>query len=688
MNKRLIGRRLLAVASAACIVAGSFGAGAVKAQAAGNAAQTAKAWINHTLIGQVTLETPARLEDDFAFAVNKDWIVSAPVKAGRSQASTLHEVSDEMSSRVKSIIHSNASDHETQLVQKYYGLVTDWDTRNKLGVTPIQPYVNVLANMQSLDELTAYISDPEKNVSGDTFCSMEPSLKLADPTHYEIVIYSPALTRGDSADYPKGSDYGLALEYATDQISLYMMSRLGFTKEQAEKVVANAHKTEALMAPSIPTAEEQNAFDFIEKIQHPMTKDQLRAAQGSYPLVEILDGMGLGDSEVYNLYEPKWLAKMGEIYTPQNFDMLRDYVLYNTVSCYVGSLDWEAYVTAAKISSAVSGATSLPDDETLAVSSVNARLGGVVENLFIRKYCTPERRTKIVNLVKEVAAEYRKMLSQETWLSDSTRAAAIGKIDALTIRACYPDRLDGFGHLDFKGPKEGGNLVQAARVISEYDRRLIMKKVNGAKDANEWAMSTVATNAYYSAQDNSVNILEGILYGAAYNDQMSEEERMAAIGIVIGHEISHAFDTSGALFDASGHMTNWWTAADRAAFDQKAKKLIAYYDAMEIPGARGSYGQQVAGEAIADMGGMRCMLNIAATRENFDYDKFFRSFAAVWCNKQTSQTAIQMAAIDEHPLQALRINCTVQQFQEFYDTYDVKPGDGMYLAPEERVAIW
>ena len=174
-----------------------------------------------------------------------------------------------------------------------------------------------------------------------------------------------------------------------------------------------------------------------------------------------------------------------------------------------------------------------------------------------------------------------------------------------------------------------------------------------------------------------------------YNENASREENLGGIGVVIGHEISHAFDTSGSQFDKDGALKNWWTDADRAAFNDLAAKLIAYYDGI-VPyeGADNYNGTQVQTEAIADMGGLKCMLAIAADDPDFDYDLFFRSFAAIWREQCTAENELQLAQLDTHPLAFLRVNVTVQQFDEFYETYDIQPGDGMYLAPEERIAVW
>ena len=161
----------------------------------------------------------------------------------------------------------------------------------------------------------------------------------------------------------------------------------------------------------------------------------------------------------------------------------------------------------------------------------------------------------------------------------------------------------------------------------------------------------------------------------------------AKLGTVIGHEISHAFDPTGAQFDKDGNFANWWTEEDNKVFMERTEKMAAYFNAMHPWEGQNFFGQIMTGEACADMAGLKCMLLIAAEKENFDYDAFFRAYADLWLTKDTLQRAYTRI-YDTHPMSYLRINATLQQYDEFLNFYDIKEGDGMYLAPEDRVAIW
>ena len=169
---------------------------------------------------------------------------------------------------------------------------------------------------------------------------------------------------------------------------------------------------------------------------------------------------------------------------------------------------------------------------------------------------------------------------------------------------------------------------------------------------------------------------------------MSREELYGGIGTIIGHEISHAFDTNGAQFDKDGNYNNWWTEEDFDAFRARAQKLIDYYDGMTVFGDEKINGARIHTEAIADMTGLKAMLLLASKEDNFDYKLFFESYANLWKKIGTYESVFMLLTQDEHPLNYIRVNSCAQQFDEFYETFDVKEGDGMYLAPEDRVLVW
>ena len=220
-------------------------------------------------------------------------------------------------------------------------------------------------------------------------------------------------------------------------------------------------------------------------------------------------------------------------------------------------------------------------------------------------------------------------------------------------------------------------------------KKYFYDRLNTKVDHDLWISDVTVVNAYYKPSENSINIIAGILGGDFYNSSMSYEQKLGAIGMVIGHEISHAFDTRGAQFDKTGNMSMWWTAEDFKKFNERADRLIKYLSSMIVDDTGNHYnGALVHTETIADMTGIKAMLGIAASHEGFDYDKFFRQYAIIWKLVQTRERIDSLLKFDVHAMPYIRVNAIVQQFPEFFETYKIVSGDKMYLAPDSRVAVW
>ena len=412
---------------------------------------------------------------------------------------------------------------------------------------------------------------------------------------------------------------------------------------------------------------------------------------GDFPIMDMITAYGIQPGKRILVEEPAYIAALGSLYTEENAILIRDWMMLKAALKLYDKLDQQTEREAGAIINAIQGATGEVSEDDNALDTVTDALPVPIDNLYIQAYCTEKLREDILAIISDAVAYYREMLSSEDWLSEETRAKAIEKLDNMRVRAVYPDALGDWSGLDFAGPEEGGTLLAAINAAKDYSVKLKSDRVDTAVDRDAWdqvAMPTAQVNAYYDAQDNSINILAGMLNGEFYNEDMRYEQMLGGIGSIIGHEISHAFDIDGAQFDKDGAIANWWTDEDYAAFQARAAKLAAWYDGFIPAEGVTCSGKQVQGEAIADMGGMKCMLGIAAQREDFDYDLYFRQNATIYRTKDLPSLFYLKTAIDVHPLSNLRVNATLAQFDEFIDFYGIKPGDGMYIAPEDRVAVW
>ena len=308
-----------------------------------------------------------------------------------------------------------------------------------------------------------------------------------------------------------------------------------------------------------------------------------------------------------------------------------------------------------------------------------------VARLYTEKYLKQEDKDRISAMVDDILADYHGILEDADFLSEETKAKAVEKLEAIQKYILYPDDWSKYSceELSFATKEEGGNYWDALEAIGRFRIAKSVKEYSEPVDKAKWIETPHTVNCFYSPQTNGIYIMGAFARGGFYNSEMSDEELYGAIGTAIGHEISHAFDSKGAQFDKTGDMRSWWTEEDYAKFLERNKKMVDFYNAMHPWEGQDFYGSIMTGEACADMAGVKVMLKIAEEHPDFDYDKFFRTFANNWLTKDTLQRAY-VRINDTHPMCYLRINATLQQYDEFLDYYGITEGDGMYLAPEDR----
>jgi len=648
-------------------------------------------WLNADIQGNVTEDTPAVLKDDFGLFVNKDWILQAEFPAGESKAGSMEDVQRTLKDRQIALMQDDSlTGHDAELVHKLYALVSDWDYRDAQGVEPAMPVIEALRSIDSLEAVTGYLCD-RSNLKRNYPLTMSVGADLTDPDIYITQIGTPSLMLQDSAEYAERTQAGELYYTLYEQLGTYVLTRLGYSEDEAAQVIENAFALEALMAEHIKPMSTHYQADYFASLLNYYSPEELEALAGDFPILDMLQAFGLKVGQRFLVTEPDYIAALPELYTEENVALLRDWMTLKAALSMGTLLDRETYKQVEAISNTVMGVTGETSEDDNALQSVLGMLPVPMDNLYIQAYCTQQQRQDMLDIIEDVVAYYRTMLESVDWLSDETREKAIEKLDNMRVNAVYPDELGDWSALDFAGIEDGGSLLAANAAVQDYVLSLQSDKIDTAVDKDKWdqlMMQTAQVNAFYNPQNNSINIMAGILSGEIYNEDMSYEQKLGAIGTVIGHEISHAFDTNGSQFDKDGAISNWWTDEDYAAFQARAAKLAAWYDGF-IPWDGANYsGQQVQTEAIADMGGMKCLLAIAAQQDNFDYDAFFRQYATVWRMQALPAYLVTLVAQDTHPMRYLRVNATLAQFDEFIDFYGIQPGDGMYVAPEDRVAVW
>ena len=668
-------------------------------------------WINSDLIGAVNENTNVSEKDDYHTAVNKQWLIDTEVPDSSSQVDCFSEgaeAQDELNLLLMqrdntavdtSMMSQEEYEHLQGLTTDLADLLQDWDTRNESGSEPIREYIAEVEKIQSLDELTEYLTRTERAESQVNLLKISTDTPTYSREQYSVVLEpGEQWSLGSRKEYQLANWMTLAVKSCNDEAAEHVLGNLGYSQQEIQDILHQCYRLETrLSVDTIPSCSSDDEKYTQEYVSEDYDLDELEEMAGNYPLREILGSMGLADSALFTLKEADYLKKLGEVYSESNLDELKSYFIIRIVRQFLPYLDEESSQINQNIQK-LTTFTSLEDeaqqDDTLTDKERSEKISlayeeqlfsDVLDELYIVRYLRSEDKEYLVELTDQMIEYYREMLRSEEWLSEETREKAVEKLDAMTLRILYPDELKDYSALCYSTEN---TLPEAINAISAYRKEEMRSKVNQPIDSGEWILATRTTNAGYSLEDNSINICAGIMAGdCLYQRDDSEEVKLGTIGMIIGHEITHAFDTDGYQYDKDGYRSSWWTKEDEENFQLRASKVAKYFSSLTPLDLTVYSGKKVQSESIADMGGLKCALGLASQMTDFDYDLFFRSFAGLWKSKNSYYVESQLMS-DEHPLGFLRTNVTVQQFDEFLETYDVQEGDGMYLAPEDRILVW
>lgn len=371
----------------------------------------------------------------------------------------------------------------------------------------------------------------------------------------------------------------------------------------------------------------------------------------------------------------------------ENLELLKKYVkvnLYRNLSQYSDTKSHEVQQT---YSNGVNGLEEGESYERMISYSVQSNLGFQCGKLFCEKYFQEDTKSEIQSMIEQVAEVFENRLENMEWMSQETREQAIEKLQALDARIGYPDKWPQEDYeLQLKRPEEGGLYVDNYMEIMHVQMDQIFQAKDEPVDKSEWDVYPQEANAYYDSSTNSITILAGILQEPIYDPDGKPEENLGKIGAIIGHEITHAFDSSGAQYDGEGNIRNWWTDEDLACFQELSQQVADYYDGMEIAGLEVN-GEQTVTENIADLGGVSCVLEIAE-QNSYDLKTVMESWASLWAEENRPEALSSQIALDVHSPGKIRVNAVLSAMDQFYDVYRIEEGDGMYCAPEERPKIW
>lgn len=627
------------------------------------------------------------IKDDLYEAVNGGWLKTAKIPDDKPATGGFNDLVDEIDKQLMDDFDAYAAgkeksdDSRFNEMIKLYRLAKKFDWRKKVGPQPLK---RMLASVENLNSYEDYQSQWKNWILAGmpSPISFDIDADMKNATVYALFASSPSLILPDKSYYEaeKKAQHDQLLQLWSSMVEA-LMDKLGYSKEEAKKIIDDAIKFDALLAPNVKSAEE--AADY-SKMYNPQTVAELASATDQLDIAAIIKQLVGEEPEKVIVTEPEYFKALNKI-LQDNFELFKNWALIRVIRENASYLDDEMREINGRYGRALSGSKKPVSQRKFAFYLARDMFSQVAGDYYGKKYFGPQAKADVHHMVEQMIKVYRGRLTNNQWLSKDTRDKAILKLDKLGIQVGYPDKIPAL-YDQFKVDEEE-SLIANLNQLTVTANKELFSRWNKPVDRMRWEMSAATVNAYYHPFKNIIVFPAAILQAPFYSLKQSSSQNYGGIGAVIAHEISHAFDNNGSLFDEFGNLNNWWTDEDSAHFKQLAQKMIDEFDGIPFAGQKVN-GKLTVSENIADAGGLSCALEAAKTEADFNAQEFFINWATIWRMKATEQYMQLLLSIDVHAPQKLRANIQAENLDDFYRAFDIKPGDEMYRAPEDRVHIW
>lgn len=650
-----------------------------------------------TLMAMLALSTVQAQEegqlekDNFYLAVNGPTLASKTIEPTEPSWSWFKEQSLKNTKSLEKELQDVAAKEGSyekgspeQKIADLYRCAIHMERRDATARRHLQEMLTPIQQAKTTDELTQALCRMREMYGTSAFVDYTAD-RMPDSLRYAARIV-PAGTILDKYELEKESQPGAWQAYR--QYIADILSESGMPKSDAVRQAGAILTMEQQWAPAMLSSEERNDFAILNKMY---SKSEIEAFMPNMNGTVLLNSWKVTEEPAFFLADAAYLQKIDESYTQQNLPVLKDYAVFRVMDSLAPYADRRLRDLQRNYTQYRFGIEKSRSDEETASRMVQALLPYEFGQIYMKEHSSPQAVQDVTAMIAEVRNVYRNRLLRNDWLSEKTKREAVEKLDALRIFVGGPAADDTpliEDMPDVIAEKDGGDLLGNILHNAVLTQRQVHQLIGTDFDPDKWyAFQPQDVNAAYIPANNSITIPAGILNPPFYSPDASAGANLGGIGVVIGHEISHAFDPNGSQYDKDGNMKNWWTARDYTEFQQKAAAFVPYYSRYEVGEGLHENGALVANEAIADCGGLSVVTEIAAGDEDMLRD-LYRNFAVIFASKMTPQLLLQSVQTDPHPIMEARVNGALSATDSFYTAYDIEEGDGMYVAPEQRVKLW
>lgn len=644
-----------------------------------------------------TMDKSVRPQDDFYNFVNGTWMKTAVIPSDKSTWGSFNKLAEDTDNNSMTILNSLLSEKfaegsEGKKIQDLYGTYMNMDKRNADGINPIKGDLAKIDGIKSISDLQNYLIEATKN-GENPFYGWEIDADLKDSKMNAVYLGNASLGMGRDyyqKDNPKNAE-----------------AMAEYTKYVASMLDVLGYKNSAATAQNIVKFEKSIAKTYLTNEQirdatlqyNPKTMTELSTMVKNVNLPKYLAAVGVKTDKVI-VGELNYYKNLDQFINQKNLPLIKDYMKFHLLSgsaSYLSkNLDEQKFNFYGKY---LRGQQEQRAQNKRGFELINGVLGEAFGKLYVEKYFPAEAKSQMVELIGYLKKSFATHINNLSWMSPVTKEKAMKKLNTFTVKVAYPDKWKDYSKLQFESAETGGTLYKNLQNFTAWQYQKDLDKIGKQVDRTEWGMSPQTVNAYYNPLNNEIVFPAAILQPPFFNPEADAAINFGGIGAVIGHEMTHGFDDSGAQFDAEGNLVDWWTAEDKANFEKATKSLAAQYDSYEPVKGTHVNGTFTNGENIADLGGVNISYDALQMYlkdhgnpgliSGYSQDqRFFMSWATVWRTLQKESALINQIKTNEHAPGLYRAFGPLVNTDAFYKAFEVKEGDKHYKKPEERIKIW
>ncbi len=647
-------------------------------------------------IDLANLDTTMSPKTDFYKYACGGWMEKHPLTGEYSRFGSFDLLAENNRKQLRGLIEeisSKSADAGSveQKIGDLFNLAMDSTKLNADGYAPLKADLAKIAAVKQTSELSKML--PELLLSGLTpYFAVYVDADAMSSNNYLVQTYQGGISLGEREYY---LDNDAHTKEIRDKYKIHvakMFQLVGFTAADAQKNV------EAVM--TIETRLAKAAYDNV-KLRDPHANYNKMSVADLQKLVPAIDWnvyfatLGLKNTKDVSVSQKESLIEVGKIIESEPLATQIAYLQWKLIDESANYLSDALYAQNFDFfGKTLSGKKEHTPRWKRAVSSVDGSLGEAVGQMYVKKYFPAEAKERMLKLVHNLQVSLGERIKALPWMGDSTKVKAIEKLNSFYVKIGYPDKWRDYSKLEIKKDSYFANIQRANRFESAYMFAKAGKKV----DKSEWLMTPQTVNAYYNPSTNEICFPAGILQYPFFDMKADDAFNYGAIGVVIGHEMTHGFDDQGCQFDKDGNLKNWWTENDKKQFDARAKVMADFFDAIEVASGVHANGKFTLGENIADHGGLQVSYQAFKTAtkdaplkelEGFSPEqRFFISYANVWAGNIRPEQVLVQTKSDPHSLGKWRVNGALPHIQAWYEAFGIKIGDKMFVPVEKRVSIW